>query len=42
MNEDSTLIIQEFMGDALDVDADIYIDTISNQAVSLFSKKVRN
>lgn len=39
MLEDSSLIIQEFMGDALDVDADIYVDTISNQAVSLFSKK---
>lgn len=39
MKEDPTLIIQEFMGDALDVDADIYVDTISNQAVSLFSKK---
>lgn len=39
MLEDPSLIIQEFMGDALDVDADIYIDTISNQAVSLFSKK---
>lgn len=37
--QDSSLIIQEFMGDALDVDADIYVDTISNQAVSLFSKK---
>lgn len=39
MSEDPSLIIQEFMGDALDVDADIYVDTISNQAVSLFSKK---
>lgn len=39
MKEDPSLIIQEFMGDALDVDADIYVDTISNQAVSLFSKK---
>ena len=39
MLEDSSLIIQEFMGDALDVDADIYVDTISNQAVSLFSKR---
>ena len=37
--EDSSLIIQEYMGDALDVDADIYVDTISHQAVSLFSKK---
>lgn len=39
MNDDPSLIIQEFMGNALDVDADIYVDTISNQAVSLFSKK---
>lgn len=39
MIEDPSLIIQEFMGDALDIDADIYVDTISNQAVSLFSKK---
>ena len=39
MIEDSSLIIQEFMSDALDIDADIYVDTISNQAVSLFSKK---
>lgn len=37
--EDPSLIIQEYMGDAMDVDADIYVDTISNQAVSLFSKK---
>lgn len=37
--QDSSLIIQEFMGNALDVDADIYVDTISKQAVSLFSKK---
>lgn len=39
MIEDSSLIIQELMSDALDIDADIYVDTISNQAVSLFSKK---
>lgn len=39
LQKDSSLIIQEYMGDALDVDADIYVDTISNQAVSLFSKK---
>lgn len=39
MLEDSSLIIQELMSDALDIDADIYVDTISNQAVSLFSKK---
>lgn len=39
MLEDPSLIIQELMSDALDIDADIYVDTISNQAVSLFSKK---
>lgn len=39
MIQDPSLIIQEFMGDALDIDADIYVDTISNQAVSLFSKR---
>lgn len=39
MLEDSSLIIQEFMGDALDIDADIYVDTISNDAVALFSKR---
>lgn len=39
LQKDSSLIIQEYMWDALDVDADIYVDTISNQAVSLFSKK---
>lgn len=39
MLEDASLIIQEFMEDALDIDADIYVDTISNLPVSLFSKK---
>ncbi|MCI5920243.1 MAG: ATP-grasp domain-containing protein [Roseburia sp.] len=38
-NADPTLIIQEFMGDALDIDADIYVDTISKKVVSLFSKR---
>lgn len=39
MEQNSSLIIQEFMGDAMDLDADIYIDTISHKPVSLFSKK---
>lgn len=39
IEKDPSLIIQEFMGNALDIDADIYVDTISNQAVALFSKK---
>lgn len=39
MIEEPDLIIQEFMGDAIDVDADIYIDTVSNQPVSLFAKR---
>lgn len=36
--EDSSLIIQEYM-DGLDLDADIYVDTISHKAVSIFTKK---
>lgn len=39
MEQDPSLIIQEFMGDAVDMDADIYIDTISHKPVSLFSKR---
>lgn len=35
---DPTLIIQEFM-DCEDLDADVYVDTISHQPVSLFSKR---
>ena len=38
MAQDSSLIIQELM-DCQDLDADVYIDTISHQAVSAFSKK---
>lgn len=38
MQEDPSLIIQEFMN-CQDLDADVYIDTISHQAVSAFSKK---
>lgn len=34
---DPTLIIQEYM-DCVDLDADVYIDTISHEAVSAFSK----
>ncbi|MDO4982679.1 MAG: ATP-grasp domain-containing protein [Eubacteriales bacterium] len=36
--EDPTLIIQEYMN-CIDLDADVYIDTISHEAVSAFSKK---
>lgn len=39
MEQDHSLIIQEFMGDAVDMDADIYIDTISHKPVALFSKR---
>lgn len=39
MIEEPDLIIQEFMCNALDIDADIYIDTISHKPVSIFSKK---
>ena len=38
MNENRLLIIQEFM-DCVDLDADVYIDTISHKAVCAFSKK---
>ena len=38
MREDPSLIVQEFM-DCTDLDADVYIDTISHKAVSAFSKK---
>lgn len=39
LEKDTSLIIQEYMGDAVDVDADIYVDTISGKVVSIFSKK---
>lgn len=38
MKEDSELIIQEFMN-CEDLDADVYIDTITHEAVSMFAKK---
>lgn len=38
MKEDPSLIIQEFM-DCEDLDADVYIDTITHEAVSAFSKR---
>lgn len=38
MKEDPSLIIQEFM-DCLDLDADVYIDTVTHEAVSAFLKK---
>ena len=38
VREDPSLIIQEFM-DGTDLDADVYIDTVTHQAVSAFSKK---
>ena len=38
VRKDPSLIIQEFM-DGTDLDADVYIDTISHKAVSAFSKK---
>lgn len=38
MSEEPGLIIQEFM-DCEDLDADVYIDTISHKAVSIFSKR---
>ena len=38
MAEDPSLIIQEYM-DCIDLDADVYIDTITHEAVEAFSKK---
>lgn len=38
MKEDPSLIIQEFMN-CTDLDADVYIDTITHEAVAAFSKK---
>lgn len=38
MKEEPSLIIQEFM-DCIDLDADVYIDTITHEAVSAFSKR---
>lgn len=37
-DDDCNLIIQEFM-DGIDLDADVYIDIISNKVVNAFSKK---
>lgn len=39
MKEDPSLIIQEYMGSGFDLDADVYIDTISHKPVSAFTKK---
>lgn len=39
IKKDDTLIIQEYMGDAIDLDADVYVDTISHKPVAIFSKK---
>ena len=39
MEADSSLIIQKYMGECLDLDADVYIDTISHKPVAAFSKK---
>jgi len=38
MTGDSSLIIQEYM-DCVDLDADVYVDAISGEVVSIFSKK---
>lgn len=37
-HKDNSLIIQEYM-DGIDLDADVYVDTISREVVSVFSKK---
>ena len=36
---DPKLIVQEYMGDSLDLDADVYVDTVSHEIVSIFTKK---
>lgn len=36
---DPSLIVQEYMGDAMDLDADAYIDTVSHETVAVFTKK---
>jgi carbamoyl-phosphate synthase large subunit len=36
---DPGLIVQEYMGDAQDLDADVYIDTVSHETVAVFTKK---
>ena len=38
VKENQNLIIQEFM-DGIDLDADVYVDSISKKVVSIFSKK---
>ena len=38
MESDTTLIIQEYM-DGKDLDADVYVDTISHKPVSIFTKR---
>lgn len=39
MAEDPGLIIQQLMSDAQDLDADVYVDTLSHKPVSIFSKR---
>lgn len=39
INSDPSLIIQEFMDNAIDIDVDIYVDMITKEPVSLFSKR---
>ncbi len=37
--ENPSLIVQEYMGDALDLDADVYVDTVSGKPVAIFGKR---
>lgn len=39
LNEDPSLIIQPCLVDAEDLDADVYVDTVSHEVVSVFFKK---
>lgn len=37
--QNNGLIVQEYMDEALDLDADVYVDTVSHEVVSIFTKK---
>ena len=39
MEKDPSLIIQEYMAGSVDLDTDVYVDTVSHKPVSIFSKK---
>lgn len=39
LDADPFQVIQEYMGDALDLDVDVYVDMVSGKVVSVFSKR---